>query len=244
LSLTRTTVIIPTLNEAGNIEGVLQAMPTDLVDQVIVVDSGSSDGTAQIALEAGARVISEAQRGYGRALATGIQACEPSDFLVFMDGDGSDSPQYIPLLLEPLLHNQADLVLGTRLQSPDDALGMQAHQRFGNWLAGWWVRLLYQAPISDLGPFRAARADLVKQLDMEEMTYGWPTEMLVKALRRGARVMEVPVEFLPRRHGHSKISGTLKGTILAAYHIFKTTVRYSFGSQPRYYPTQNEKSPP
>jgi hypothetical protein len=117
---------------------------------------------------------------------------------------------------------------------------MPVHQKFGNALAGWLVRQLYRAPISDLGPFRAARADLVHQLDMREMTFGWPTEMLVKALRRKARVVEVPVLFSSRRHGRSKISGTLKGTLLAAYHILKTTLRYSIGRQPVYRPDQRQ----
>jgi glycosyltransferase involved in cell wall biosynthesis len=244
LITSRTAVIIPALNEAGNLEPLLPAIPADLVDQVIVVDGGSSDGTPQIAQALGATVVEETRRGYGRALAAGIQAAGPCTYLVFMDGDGSDAPQNVARLLEPLLHNQADLVLGTRLVNPGDAAGMQVHQRFGNWLAGWLVRRIYQAPITDLGPFRAVRADLVQQLDMREMTYGWPTEMLVKALRRKARVVEVPVRFHPRRSGRSKISGTLHGTVLAAYHILKTTLRYSFGKQPRFRPTPDPESKP
>lgn len=241
MSTTRTTVIVPTLNEAGNLEDVLRGMPSDLVDEVIVVDGGSNDGTPQIAQGVGAKLVVEPQRGYGRALAAGIQAAESPTFLVFMDGDGSDSPDTIPHLMDPLLNNQADLVLGTRLINPGDSAGMQVHQRFGNWLAGWLVRRLYRAPITDLGPFRAVRTDLLNQLDMREMTYGWPTEMLVKALRRQARVLEVPVRFYPRRSGRSKISGTVRGTLLAAYHIFKTTLRYRFGHQPLYHPVPQHK---
>lgn len=224
---TQITAILPALNEAGNLGRVLDEFPAGLVHEVIVVDGGSTDGTPDIAHEHGARVIVEPRRGYGRACARGV-AVASGDVLVFLDADGADMPADMPALLAPIRADAADMVLGSRLRLPLPPGAMPFHQRFGNWLAGALIRRLYRQPVTDLAPYRAVRADMLAALDMREMTYGWPTEMIVKALRRGYRVQEVPVGYRPRFSGHSKISGTLKGTVLAAYYILGTTFRYAW----------------
>lgn len=224
-----TVAVIPALNEVANLPLVLtelQERAAGWVDEVVVVDGGSTDGTPQAARRAGARVITEPRRGYGRALAAGVAAVPGADLLVFLDSDGSDDPAAIPRLAAPVLSGEADFVLGSRL-TRKMALGtMPAHQLFGNWLAGFLIRRLYRQPLTDLSPMRAIRADVLRSLEMREMTYGWPTEMIVKAIRRGYRIVEVPVQHRPRLGGKSKISGTLKGSLLAAYYILGTTLRY------------------
>lgn len=219
------TVIIPALDEADSIVAVLQAIPAGVVDEVIVVDNGSTDDTAQRARGGGARVVRENRRGYGFACAAGVAAAS-SEILVFMDGDLSDYPEEIAMLVAPLHAGQADLVLGSRLLS-GQPVAMPPHQRFGNWLSSRLMRQLYRLPVTDLSPFRAVRREILLQLDMREMTYGWPTEMMVKAARRGCRIVEVPVRHRSRYAGKSKVSGTLRGTVLAAYFILGTTLRYA-----------------
>ncbi len=219
------TVIIPALDEAGSIVAVLQAIPAGVADDVIVVDNGSTDDTAQRARGAGARVVRENRRGYGFACAAGVAAAS-SEILVFMDGDLSDYPEEITTLVAPLHAGKADLVLGSRLLS-GQPVAMPPHQRFGNWLSSRLMRRLYHLPVTDLSPFRAVRREILLQLDMREMTYGWPTEMMVKAARRGCRIVEVPVRHRSRYAGKSKVSGTLRGTLLAAYFILGTTLRYA-----------------
>jgi hypothetical protein len=147
--------------------------------------------------------------------------------VVFMDGDFSSLPEELCLLLRPILEDRADLVLGSRMMGHIAPGAMPSHQRFGNWLAARLMGRLYRLPITDLSPYRAIRRALLAQLDMQEMTYGWPTEMMVKVARRRARVVEVPVSFHPRQAGRSKVSGTLRGTILAAWYILGVTLRYS-----------------
>jgi len=228
--VTQVVAIIPALNEALNLPHVLAQIPRDEVQQIIVADNNSSDGTPEVAARAGATVISEPRRGYGYALAAGIAAAPEASIYVFLDADGSDDPTEIPRLLQPIRAGEADLVLGARLAAPSIHRAMPPHQRFGNWLAGFLIRTLYGVPITDLAPFRAVRADVLRSLHLRELTYGWPTEMIVKAIRRGYRVREIPVSYHPRGHGQSKISGTLKGTVLAAYFILGTTFRYAWRS--------------
>jgi glycosyltransferase involved in cell wall biosynthesis len=229
-------VVIPALNEEASIAVVLAAISPDVVDEIIVVDGGSSDRTVEIAQAGGARVIREPRRGYGRACAAGVSAAQ-GDVVIFLDADGADDPAQIPDLLAPILARQADLVLGSRLAG-DLASGamlqhtmprhcMPWHQRFGNRLSAWLIHRLYGLPITDLAPFRAVDCERLLALGMEEMTYGWPTEMIVKAARRGWRVVELPVCCRPRLGGRSKISGTLRGTLLATYHILWTIFRYA-----------------
>jgi glycosyltransferase involved in cell wall biosynthesis len=221
----RVSVIIPTHNEAQAIERVLADLPSDLTTEVIVVDSNSNDGTPEIAARMGARVVQEPRRGYGRACLTGLAAANSPDVVVFLDGDYSDRPSELPILLAPITEGRADITLGSRLRGRGSAGALPWHQVFGNRLAAHLIRLLYGVNISDLGPFRAARADVLRALALKETTYGWAVEMILKGALAGFRVVEVPVSYHPRI-GKSKISGTLKGTVGAAWFILSLIVRY------------------
>jgi glycosyltransferase involved in cell wall biosynthesis len=222
-------VVIPTHNEAPAIERVLADLPPDLTTEVIVVDSNSTDGTPEIAARMGARVVQEPRRGYGRACLTGLATANSPDVVVFLDGDYSDRPSELPILLAPITEGRADITLGSRLHNDDrrSAGALPWHQVFGNRLAASLIRLLYGLKITDLGPFRAARADVLRALALEETTYGWAVEMILKGALAGFRVVEVPVSYHPRI-GKSKISGTLKGTLGAAWFILSLIVRYYF----------------
>jgi glycosyltransferase involved in cell wall biosynthesis len=223
----RTAVIIPALNEAGNIGELVREAIAQGVADVIVADNGSTDETALAAREAGARVVTEPRRGYGYACAAGAAAAT-GDVLVFLDGDGSSLPAELDRLLAPLRSGEADLVLGSRRMGHIAPGAMPPHQRFGNWLMARAMRLLYGVPVTDLGPYRVITRALLTALDMREMTFGWPVEMMVKAARRGARIVEVPVSHLPRRAGRSKVGGSVRGSLLAAYHIVWVILRYAF----------------
>ncbi len=222
----RTTVIIPALNEAGCIGDLVKAALAQPVSAVVVVDNGSTDDTAGAARQAGARVVREPRRGYGYACAVGVAAAADADALVFLDGDYSFAPDEMPALLAPLREGRADLVLGSRPLGHIQPGSMPLPQRFGNWLVARLMRSIYKLPMTDLGPYRAVRRDLLASLDMREMTFGWPTEMIVKAARRGARIVEVPVSYHSRRAGRSKVSGTLRGALLAGCTILGVTFRY------------------
>jgi len=220
-------VIIPTHNEAQAIERVLADIPADLVSEIIVVDSNSTDGTPDIASRMGARVIQEPRRGYGRACLTGIANAVAPDALVFLDGDYSDRPSELSLVLAPITEGRADIVLGSRLHDRRSAGALPWHQAFGNRLAAGLIDLIYGLKITDLGPFRAGRADVIRGLALEEVTYGWAVEMILKGALAGYRVLEVPVSYHPRI-GKSKISGTVKGTLGAGWFILSLIVRYHF----------------
>lgn len=226
----RVSVIIPTHNEAQAIGRVLADLPSDLVTEVIVVDSDSTDGTPDLARSLGAEVIQEPCRGYGRACLTGLANAKHPDVVVFLDGDYSDRPSELPILLAPIVEGRADITLGSRLQDRRSAAALPWHQVLGNRLAASLIRLLYGLKISDLGPFRAARAEVLRALALEQTTYGWAVEMILKGALAGFRVVEVPVSYHPRV-GKSKISGTLKGTIGAGWFILSLIVRYYFGSR-------------
>ena len=223
----RVSVIIPTHNEAQAIARVLADLPSDLTTEVIVVDSNSNDGTPEIAARMGARVVREARRGYGRACLTGLANANAPDVVVFLDGDYSDRPSELPILLSPIIESRADITLGSRLRERRSSGALPWHQAFGNRLAASLIRLLYGLDISDLGPFRAGRAEVLHKLELEETTYGWAVEMILKGALRGFRVVEVPVSYYPRI-GKSKISGTLKGMVGAAWFILSLIVRYYF----------------
>jgi glycosyltransferase involved in cell wall biosynthesis len=218
-------VVIPTHNEAQSIGHVLADLPSDIVTEVLVVDSNSIDGTPEIAAKMGARVIQEPRRGYGRACLTGLAASNNPDIVVFLDGDYSDRPNELPLLLTPIIEGRADITLGSRLGRQNIGGALPWHQTFGNRLAAVLIRLLYGLNISDLGPFRAARTEVLRRLALKEMTYGWAVEIILKGSLGGFRIVEVPVSYHPRI-GKSKISGTLKGTIGAAWFILSLIVRY------------------
>ena len=223
----RVSIIIPTHNEAQAIARVLADLPSDLITEVIVVDSNSNDGTPEIATRMGARVIHEPRRGYGRACLTGLAKANAPDIVVFLDGDYSDRPSELPILLDPIIQGRADITLGSRLGEQRIPAALPWHQAFGNRFAAGLIRHLYGLNITDLGPFRAGRADLLRALALEETTYGWAVEMILKGALNGFRVVEVSVTYYPRI-GKSKISGTLKGTVGAAWFILSLMVRYYF----------------
>ena len=223
----RVSVVIPTSNEAQAIGRVLADLPSNLVNEIIVVDNHSSDETPAIASRMGARVISESRRGYGRACLTGIAASSAPDVVVFLDGDYSDRPAELPLLLAPIAEGRADIAIGSRFAGPRTPGALPRHALFGNWLAASLITCLYGVKISDLGPFRAARADVLRAVQLEETTYGWAVELILKGAIHGFRIVEVPVSYHPRI-GKSKISGTFRGTLGAAWFILSLIVRYYF----------------
>ena len=225
----RVSVVIPTHNEAQAIARVLAELPSDLTTEVIVVDSNSNDGTPEIAAKMGARVrvIQEPRRGYGRACLTGLANANAPDIVVFLDGDYSDRPSELPVLLSPIIEDRADITLGSRLGKQSIPSALPWHSVFGNRLAARLIGLLYGVKITDLGPFRAGRAHVLRALALEETSYGWAVEMIRKAALAGFRIVEVPVSYFPRI-GKSKISGTLKGTAGAAWFILSRIVRYYF----------------
>ncbi len=213
-------LIIPARNEEDAI-GQVVASVINQVDAVIVADNGSCDKTAQIAREQGAAVVSVPQPGYGRACLAGVDAAGDCDILVFMDGDASDDPDDLLALLAPLLRDEADLVIGSRILGRCDPGALTVQQRFGNTLACRLMQLFWGHKFTDLGPFRAISRQAYEQLNMEAPTFGWTVEMQVRALKAGLRCAEIPVQYRVRI-GVSKISGTVKGVILAGVYILGT----------------------
>ncbi len=221
----RVALIIPALNEERSIGRVLAELPAGLYSQVFVVDNGSTDRTAAMARAGGATVLAEPRRGYGSACLRAIGALDPStDVVVFMDADASDAPAESEGLIRPIVEGEADLVIGSRTLGRSEAGSLTPHQRFGNRLATWLIRLLYGHRYTDLGPFRAIRAASLRSLDMRDPGYGWTIEMQIKALQRGLRVREVPVSYR-RRIGVSKISGNLRASLAAGVKILWTIAR-------------------
>ena len=224
LGAQRVAAVIPTLNEGATVPGVLREFPAGVVDEVIVVDGGSQDGTVQAAERAGARVVEEARRGYGRACATGAAATD-SGVIVFLDGDGSDDPAALRDVLRPILDGDAALVLGARRHPEPGAL--ELHQRLGNGLVALLVRSIYGVSVHDVPPMRAIRRDALTELELREMTYGWPTEMLVKAARAGLPIVEVGVPCRARRGGESKIAGRAVPSAKAGARMLAVVARYA-----------------
>ena len=230
---TRSTVdvVIPAFNEEQSLPRVLADLPRSLVRRVVVVDNNSSDATEKVAGEGGAMVVFEGVPGYGSACLAGLEHLrlnDPPDIVVFVDADYSDHPDELPRLVTPILEDRADLVIGSRILGQRERRALLPQARAGNAVACTLIRLLYRHRYTDLGPFRAVRWHLLEQLSMSDPDFGWTAEMQVKALRHGLRVVEVPVSYR-RRIGGSKITGTLRGTILAGYKILWTVFRYSWG---------------
>src|SRR5437660_1957758 len=221
----RVALVIPTLNEEAAIGGVVAAGPRGAVDDIIVVDSGSTDRTVERARAAGARVVSLSERGYGRACWAGAEAAEDCDIIAFLDGDGSDCPELIPSIVEPIAEDRYDFVIGSRARGQREPGSMAAHQLVAGRIIGAAVGLLYGVRYTDMCPFRAIRRDVLMRLGMREETYGWNLEMQMRAARAGLRIAEVPVAHRRRAGGVSKVSGNLRGTVKASWRILATFVR-------------------
>jgi glycosyltransferase involved in cell wall biosynthesis len=223
----RIAAIIPVLDEEGAIGPVIAAMPREWVDEVIVVDGGSRDRTVAVASGAGARVIVEPARGYGRACARGAAAAveDGAEILVFLDGDGSDRPEEIPRLVQPILDGKFDFVIGSRIRGVRQEGSMGAHQALAGYVIGVAIGLIYGTRYTDMCAFRVIRADALVRLGMSEMTYGWNLEMQMRAARARLRILELPVPHGRRLAGHSKVAGTLRGTLKAGSRIVATFAR-------------------
>ena len=224
-------VVIPVFNERDSLPLVVGDIPAGIVSEIVVVDNASTDGTNLVAQRLPVRLIREERRGYGSACLAGVAAIrpDPPDVLVFLDGDYSDHPEEMPLLLNAI-EAGADLVIGSRALGRSEAGALLLQARFGNRLACWLILLFYGHRYTDLGPFRAIRWSAYERLGMEDTNFGWTCEMQVKALRKGLKVAEVPVSYR-RRVGVSKITGTVSGTLRAGYKILWTIARYGFGSR-------------
>ncbi len=225
----RVDVIIPAFNEENGVGEVVREIPRSLVREIVVVNNASTDNTEVIARQAGATVLREPVPGYGRACLCGIaylqKLPQPPDIVVFLDADHSDYPEEISQLIEPIREGRAALVIGSRALGQRERGSMTPQQVFGNWLATRLLSILYGANFTDLGPFRAIRFDKLLALNMQDKTYGWTVEMQLKAARAGMPYVEVPVRYR-KRVGFSKISGTVKGTLLAGYKIITTILKY------------------
>ena len=226
MTSSRVSIIIPALNEEQAIAAVIRDALAQGVREVIVVDNGSTDATAAVASGAGARVISEPVRGYGRACWAGWQAADPaSDVLVFLDGDGSDVLAELDGIAGPVLAGDYDFVIGSRMSGTREPGSMLLSQLFAGWMAGILLRRLYKVRYTDMGPFRAISRSALTRLQMSEMTYGWNLEMQMKAASRGLRILEVPVSYRNRQGGVSKVAGSLSGSFKAAVRIIEVFLR-------------------
>jgi len=222
-------IIIPALNEEAALSRLLAELPRDFAQWIIVVDNGSTDATVAVARDAGMLVVSEPTRGYGRACFTGFKEARSlgAEIVIFMDGDGSDDPADLPLMLAPVSEGRADFVIGSRVSDRAEPGAVPPQARLGNWLVSRMISRFYHVRLHDLGSFRALRCSLLEALEMREMTFGWPVEMLVKAARAGYRIVELPIHYRHRSHGRSKVAGTLVGSVKAACSMLSTTLRYA-----------------
>ena len=221
----KVSVIIPAFNEESSIGRVLDALPQHNLHEIIVVNNASTDRTAEVAREHGARVVDEMRRGYGQACLTGIAHLDDPDIVVFLDGDFSDYPEEIVGLLAPIESGSADFVLGSRMILAGSRRALLPQARYGNRLAAFLIRFLFQHRYTDLGPFRAIRYDSLKKLEMQDTNFGWTVEMQIKAVRHKLRIMEIPVKYRDRI-GVSKITGTVSGTFRAGTKIIYTIFKY------------------
>jgi glycosyltransferase involved in cell wall biosynthesis len=222
----RVAAVIPTLNEAETIAGTIAMLPRDVVDEVIVADSSSRDGTPDIASAAGARVVTIAERGYGRACAAGVAAAgEGCGIFLFLDGDGADRADLADMLVAPVQAGTHDFVIGSRVRGEREPGSMSWHQVLAGRLAGWLMSVLYGVRYTDMCAFRAISREALARLDMRETTYGWNIEMQMKAARAGLRILELPVPYRCRAGGQSKVAGSLSGSMKAAWRITLTVAR-------------------
>ncbi len=227
--VSRIALIIPALDEEESIGATLDSVAGFGASPVIVVDNGSNDRTAEVARAHGAQVIKERRRGYGHACLAGIATLPPeTQIVIFLDADGSDDPADLASLCEPLLRGEADLAIGSRLRGEVEPGAMTVIQRLGNRLAVLLMRVLFDARYTDLGPFRAIQRDALEKLSMQDTNFGWTIEMQIKARQRGLRTVDIPVHYRKRRGGHSKVSGTVRGSFLAGIKILWTVLRYRF----------------
>lgn len=222
-------VIIPAYNEEQSIGWVIADIPKKLVREIIVVDNNSSDNTSKTAEEAGATVLKEVKQGYGAACLKGIDyirnKSDLPDVVVFIDADYSDFPNELELLINPIKKQEKDLVIGIRVKEKREKGAMLPQQLFGNWLATKMIQFLYRFTYYDLGPFRAIKWTVLEKIKMRDTTYGWTVEMQVKALNHQLNIEQIPVHYRKRK-GVSKISGTIKGTVLAGVKIINTIIKY------------------
>jgi glycosyltransferase involved in cell wall biosynthesis len=218
-------VVIPALNEAATIAGVVREIPRVLVRQIVVADGGSNDGTAELARAAGAQVIVPADRGYGRACAVGAAAAPDCGIVVFMDGDGADRGDLMTRLIDPIRQGTHDFVIASRTRGVRETGAMGWHQVAVGYLAGLGMGLLYRVRYSDMCAYRAIRRESLGRLDMREMTYGWNIEMQMKAARLGLRILEIPMPYRRRAGGTSKVAGSLRGSLWAGWRIAATFIR-------------------
>ena len=226
-------VVIPTLNEADAIAAVLREIPRGVADEIIVADSGSRDGTPDIARAAGARVLELAERGYGLACARAAAAASPdADIIVFLDGDGADRADLMALLVDPIRAGAADFVIASRTRGVREPGAMSAHQVLAGHAAGLGMRLLYGVRYSDMCAFRAIRRSSLQALGLRERTYGWNIEMQMQAARAGLRILEIPVPYRCRAGGESKVAGSVRGTLRAGWRIVTTFARVAASPRP------------
>lgn len=222
-------VIIPAFNEENGIREVLRDIPMDWVKEVIVVNNASTDTTEKVAKRAGATVLSEPVKGYGRACLKGIayvkEHAPQTDIIVFLDADYSDYPEELPQLVQPIIEGKADMVIGSRALGEREKWSMTPQQIFGNWLATTLMKWLYKVRYTDLGPFRSIKWQTLQDLEMQDKTYGWTVEMQLKAAKNKVPYLEIPVSY-KQRIGVSKVSGTVKGTLMAGYKIIWTIFKY------------------
>jgi glycosyltransferase involved in cell wall biosynthesis len=221
-------IIIPALNEEQALKRLLAEIPAGSAEWTIVVDNGSTDRTAEVARAAGAIVTTQPIKGYGRACWSGLQTAQDlgAEVLVYMDGDGSDNPDDLPKMLQPVLSEEADLVIGSRISALAERGAVPPQARLGNWLVSRFISLYYHVRLHDIGSFRVISAQKLLDLHMSEMTFGWPVEMLVKAAQARYHVLELPIAYRRRSHGRSKVAGTIVGSMKAAYAMVSVTLHH------------------